>query len=103
MRSGRDGPGNRDVWERGEVVDGPTGVVQRLDELAVTRASVHCGRVSCLIDIERDRKVIERDLDADGVSNLSEGMPTAEGLDTLGFNYDILKLIDGIRLSQPAR
>jgi hypothetical protein len=101
--AGRAGPCHGDVWQRRQVVQGVTGVVQGAADVPIARAAVDRHRVHRRIDLEHARQPPERDEVAVRVPEVVERVAGADGAHPGGGSHERPDLRQGLRLEDPAR
>src|SRR5690606_3836907 len=72
VRSGRDGAGDGDVRQRGQIVQGEPLRLERGRDVAVAQRTADAYRIPLLADLDDGRHPIQCDVGADGVGDVVE-------------------------------
>lgn len=101
MRGGGDGSGDRDVWERGEIVQGKALSIDDGREIAVTDAGADGDDAGSGIEIDGAESG-DGNLVLCAVGNAVEGVAGAESSEAAALSDDGLHLFNGGGLAQVA-
>ncbi len=100
VRPGRRGPTDRDVRQRGHVLQGQPLRVERQGELRVGHARRHRDGAALAVDVQPTGHFLHVDENAGGVGDRVERVPCTQRLDPVVAADELLQLLDRARRDQ---